>query len=342
MKRTYLLFLFAAVIHCLLSADIKVLSIGIGNYPENSGWQKINSHNDVELIKSNFPGAITIEDCRATYTNISRQLHLLVANANAGDTVIVHFSGHGQQIVTKFSGIEADGVDEALVPYDAAKRKSKAYDGSNHYTDDEFGEDITALRKKVGKAGLVIAVIDACHSDSMDKDADDCKEIYRGTNEIFGAESLPQESIEELKKKYHLHDNSPIENSDDMSNVIFISACRSDQRNYEIVKDGTGYGSLTYFFNLAVSEKGLKDIPDLLTDIYRGMSSEKSLKFHGQLPAVRTTIAWNEPEIKPVIINSLQESSKSNCDFTLLSTIISILLLIIIAAIIAIWKKNRR
>lgn len=341
MKRTYLLFLFAAVIHCLLSADIKVLSIGIGNYPENSGWQKINSHNDVELIKSNFPGAITIEDCRATYTNISRQLHLLVANANAGDTVIVHFSGHGQQIVTKFSGIEADGVDEALVPYDAAKRKSKAYDGSNHYTDDEFGEDITALRKKVGKAGLVIAVIDACHSDSMDKDADDCKEIYRGTNEIFGAESLPQESIEELKKKYHLHDDSPIENSDDMSNVIFISACRSDQRNYEIVKDGMGYGSLTYFFNLAVSEKGLKDIPALLTDIYTGMSSEKSLKFHGQLPAVRTTVAWEEPKVKQLIINTPQKVNPNDEAYPYADLILIISAGIVIF-LIALWTMKRK
>lgn len=340
MKRTCLLFIFAAALHCLLSADIKVLSIGIGNYPENSGWRKINSHNDVELIKSAFPDAITIEDSSATYANIRRQLHLLVSNANVGDTVIVHFSGHGQQIITKFSSKEADGVDEALVPYDAPKCKSKSYNGANHYTDDEFGENIMELRKKVGKAGLVIAVIDACHSDSMDKDADGTNEIYRGTNEIFGSESLPQESIEELKKKYHLHDNSPIESSDKMSNVIFISACRSDQRNYEIIKDGTGFGSLTYFFNLAVKAKGVKDVSALLTDIYDGMSSDKSLKFHGQLPAVRSTIGWKAPEIKQVKID-ISEKVNTNDSIFSHSSLIIIITVIFLTSIIAIWMKKK-
>lgn len=46
---------------------------------------------------------------------------------------------------------------------------------------------------KTGENGFIIAIIDACHSDSMDKDADDSNpSTYRGTDEIFGSHERPR------------------------------------------------------------------------------------------------------------------------------------------------------
>ena len=80
-----------------------------------------------------------------------------------------------------------------------------------------------------------------------------------------------------------------------MSNVVYISACRSDKRNYEVSVDGKGYGSLTYYFCESYRNKGLSDLKELLSELHSGMANDKTLKFHGQLPAIRNTIGWEAP-----------------------------------------------
>lgn len=295
MKRFCLLLVLMLTTYIGIIANVRVLSIGISEYPQSSGWNKINAHNDVELIKFLFPNAALLENATATRFGIERQLKLLVNNVALGDTVIIHFSGHGQQIVTQASIKEADGVDEALVPFDAGKRRTSSYQGENHLTDDVFGNAIDGLRRAVGSNGLVITVIDACHSDSMDKDADGSKKIYRGTDEIFGAENMSDEKIASLRAAYHNQETTSLENSDDKSNVVYIGACRSDQRNYEVSANGKGYGSLTYYFCEAYKNLGLSDLPALLSTIYSGMENDQTLRFHGQVPSIRSTIGWEAP-----------------------------------------------
>lgn len=295
MKRLCLILILALFSHIGLLANVRVLSIGISEYPESSGWNKLNAHNDVLLIKTVFPSAISLEDSQATLSGIKVAISNLSNSVTAGDTIIIHFSGHGQQILTNTSSNEIDGVDEAIVPYDASKRKTISYWGQHHFTDNTFGDSIDRLRRAVGPKGLVIAVIDACHSDSMDKTADEAKEIYRGTDEIFGAENLPDEKIDSLREVYHNQDSSALTTLPDMSNVIYISACRSDQRNYEVVEDGKGYGSLTYYFSEAYRIVGLLDMMEFLTTIYSGMENDKTLHFHGQVPSIRNTIGWEAP-----------------------------------------------
>lgn len=296
MKRHILLFILILSAYIGIIANVRVLSIGISEYPESSGWNKINAHNDVELIMSLFPNASSLENAAATCSEIERQLKALANIATQGDTVIIHFSGHGQQIITQSSSDEADGVDEAIVPFDAGKRKNSSYIGQNHLTDDAFGAAVDDLRRTVGSSGMVIAVIDACHSDSMDKDADGSKEIYRGTDEIFGAECMSDEKIASLREAYHNQDVSDLSVSPGISDVIYLSACRSDQRNYEVTANGKGYGSLTYYFCEAYRDKGILDMSAFLSAIYSGMENDKTLKFHGQLPAIRNTIGWEPPQ----------------------------------------------
>ena len=342
MKRLCLILILALFSYIGLLANVRVLSIGISEYPESSGWNKLNAHNDVLLIKAVFPSAISLEDNQATLYGIKDLLSNLSNTAAKGDTIIIHFSGHGQQILTSTSNDEIDGVDEAIIPYNAGKRMTTSYRGENHLTDNSFGIAIDRLRRTVGPQGLVIAVIDACHSDSMDKTADDAKEIYRGTDEIFGAENLPDEKIDSLREAYHNQDSSALATLPDMSNVIYISACRSDQRNYEVVEDGKGYGSLTYYFSEAYRRVGLLDMMEFLTTIYSGMQNDKTLQFHGQVPSIRNTIGWEAP-VKIIPLEPQPQSPPTTPEGNRITLWIwSLIVLIPLIIVISLWITKKR
>lgn len=298
-----LLLTFGFVLCCLSTlANVRVLSIGISDYPETSGWSKLNAHNDVELIRGIFPDAILLENTSASRSGIEVQLRALASNAAKGDTVIIHFSGHGQQIITQNSTEEVDGVDEAIVPFDAAKRKTSSYKGQNHLTDNVFGEHIDHIRIAVGPSGLVIALIDACHSDSMDRDVNHSGDIYRGTDEIFGSECMSDAEILGLRDTYHNQEDIALTESASMSDVVYLSACRSDKRNYEVVISNKGYGSLSYYFCEAYKNKGFSDLSAFLSAVYSGMENDRTLQFHNQVPSIRNTIGWKAPTkvVRPI------------------------------------------
>lgn len=336
-----------SILLCLFScvcghAKVKVLSIGVSDYPETSGWSKLNAHNDVELMRSIFPGTILLENVSATRSEIQAQLKAFAINAAKGDTVIIHFSGHGQQIITKNSTDEIDGVDEAIVPFDAVKRKTNSYNGQNHLTDDAFGKAIDNIRESVGPSGLVIAVIDACHSDSMDKDANQSGEIFRGTDEIFGSETMSDTEISNIRNAYHNQEKTSLAETSDMSDVIYLSACRSDQRNYEVVIDDNGYGSLTYYFCEEYKNKGISDVPTFLSAIYHGMENNPTLKFHGQVPSIRNTIGWEAPlrvvTPLPKPLNKADDSDRLSHQIVISSIIVACLIIIFIA----LWITRKR
>ncbi|CAN0392663.1 unnamed protein product, partial [Hapterophycus canaliculatus] len=57
----------------------------------------------------------------------------LVADAAAGDSLFMHYSGHGGS-VKDTSGDEADNMDETMVPVD--------YQSSGQITDDEILKEV--------------------------------------------------------------------------------------------------------------------------------------------------------------------------------------------------------
>lgn len=289
-----LVLIFFAVIPAM--SKIKLLTITVADYAPESGWTHINADNDKEIILRQFQTSASItalSEGEATYSNILKHLSKLENNVSQGDTVVVHFSGHGQQIVALNDSDEPDGLDEALVPYDAAKNKSATYDGRHHLRDNEFGSHLDQLRHAVGPQGFVIAIIDACHSDSMNRDAERSDDdIVRGTYEIFG---LTDDEFATFRSRYRNQETTPLAESPDASPIVIVSACRSDQMNYEIKVEGKGYGSLTYYFTEAVVTIGLHNTKEFLDHLYNSMSADKTLKAHGQLPQIRNTIGWNAP-----------------------------------------------
>lgn len=235
MKRPILI--LAALFTILsLGATRRALVIGIGTYPAESGWRTINGDRDIPLVQETLAAngfdakhIAVLKNQQATCAAIKRELERLIAAAQPGDYLYIHFSGHGQQI-TDLNGDEAkDSLDEAWIPYDAQYAYAKGiYEGRNHITDDQLNHYLHRMREKIGSAGKIVVIADACHSGDASRSDDDEEDtlIVRGTSDKF---IIPNPQKQTSAVSY------PIE-------WTFISACQPDKNNYEY----RGNGSLTY------------------------------------------------------------------------------------------------
>lgn len=251
---------------CLISAIAvaqkkHALIFAIGDYPEQGGWGKISSGQDVgyiknTLLKQGFPTTnITIvADSAATKKGIEAALKNLISTVNTNDVVVIHFSSHGEQVADN-NGDEADGYDETIVSFDAALSTNKdaiargsvsktEYEKlqANYFRDDEFGKYIQQIRAKLGKNGDVVVFMDNCHSGTGTRGAAKTRggkpalkpDGYFPVNqqkatEVFGETSTSRG------------------NESDLATYVVISAAQASELNYETTDDNNvGMGSLTY------------------------------------------------------------------------------------------------
>lgn len=295
MKKNLLIILF--VTQCLFSySEKRVLLVGIGHYPKNSGWQEISSTNDIDLLKAMF-SAYNLQillDEEATHEKIKHALKSLCNSIQKGDTILIHFSCHGQQMLPLKDNREVDKLDEALVPYDAHSTCSPAYDGRNHLRDDEMGLLIDSIRKKAGSDGLVLLTIDACFSDSMNKGLPKTKDKYRGGADIFGANNISKDSLNKLLVDRTKEEPETTIKKQGIADILILSACKSYQRNKEVVVRGMGFGSLSYAMYASYKKIGLSNLYKWLDGIYEQM---QELAFT-QTPQIRTTLGYSFPAKK--------------------------------------------
>lgn len=294
-----------------LTAKNKALLIGVSDYPEGSGWCKLNAHNDVTLLREALsPGwdVTVLEDKNATHKGIVNALKKVTRTIAVGDTVLVHFSGHGQQMlpIEEDPLHEPDMLDEAIIPFDAKKSWTPDYTGQNHIRDNEFGALIDGIRNKAGTDGLVIVVLDACHSDSMQKGLDEGKDatlVCRGTPDVFGKVITDAQIIKRFKR-----DTSKIKLNDN-ANVVYLSACQANSRNAEIItKDGVGYGSLSYAVAGALMDGGVRDITAFLDRVIVSMDSLVPY----QQPGIRASFEYHRPPVSKediLVVNSGEDAS---------------------------------
>lgn len=240
---------FLCLVSYTISAQTKrALFVGIDKYVPTGGWTDIHGTNDYKLVKPMLEKAgyadgniHALLNKQAVKTNIVAELKTLTQQSGAGDYVYIHFSCHGQQMIDD-NGDEPDGLDEALIPYDAKRRFTQnEYEGENHLRDDELEILLDNIRAKLGAAGNITVVLDACHSGTATRDADD-GEYYRGTTYIFGPDgSIPAEPQPD-KVNWHFKKDKKL------SNLTVFSACLPNERNSECKIEGEYFGSLTYVF----------------------------------------------------------------------------------------------
>lgn len=263
----------------------RALLVGIADYPEDSGWRKIHSDGDVSLLHDVLSDSFKIETLvngKATYHNIISKLKALEAQTIPNDTVLILLSGHGQQMVAK-GDEEPDSLDEAFIPYDAKANYSETYTGYNHLRDDVISESVNKIRKKAGKNGLVLVLLDACHSGDSYRDSKDSV-FYRGGYPVFSPDTMMREVA-----PHELKDIIRIEGSENLANVLYVSACMSNQLNMEVhVDKEKWYGALSLAFSEAYKTHGLNNLELLCQGIKQNLS--KHNKWHSQSPEFATNI----------------------------------------------------
>ena len=145
------------------------LCIGINNYPGTHMDLQgcVNDANDwaAALGERGFKVAKLLDD-QATKAAMVAAMNDLIGKAGKGDSLVITFSGHGTYQPDE-DGDEADGLDEALCPYDLQTNGAALID-------DEIREIFGAR-----KPGMRIVLIsDSCHSGTVtraakaEKDAD--------------------------------------------------------------------------------------------------------------------------------------------------------------------------
>ena len=234
----------------------RALLVSISRYPDESGWEEIHAANDVLLVRSLLGNCgyrdkdiATLADAQATKQNIIRSLQNLYDATQPGDHVHLHFSCHGQQMMDD-NGDEEDGLDEALIPYDALFWYLPGeYEGENHLRDDELGEWIRRLRRKAGGQGHITVVLDACHSGTGNRlpEADD---YIRGTGYIFA----PDDYVPTPGKHQEL--SLPLKPETGLAPAAVFSACLAEETNFEHFDAHRSryYGLLTFAFCETVRE----------------------------------------------------------------------------------------
>ena len=233
----------------------RALLIGISNYASNpdTGWENLHAANDVRLLAATlqaqqFTDLTLLVDQQATHQHILEEIQALARRTQPGDTLVFHFSGHGQPF-EDLDGDEGtqDGWDESLVPYDAPMLYSPGqYEGEHHITDDQLYQYLLQLRKKAGKKGSVVALIDACYAGSgMRGDEDESPSQEPITHRpivgfcITGYKPFtPARNRQSFRQLPTLPDHAPL---------IAIEAGLPHQKSREIKVGDTFYGPLSYY-----------------------------------------------------------------------------------------------
>ena len=247
---TYLLLLLSLSV---TAQTKRALVIGLGEQ-QDKAWNKINGDKDVPYVQAmlknaGFKSVTTLVNRKATKVGIVGAFKRMIASCKQGDVVYIHYSGHGQQM-TDVHNDEKDGLDECWIPYDAYRKVSKTYHGEKHLTDDELNVYLNAIRHKIGAKGKFLVVLDACHSGDGTRGDDD--EIVRGVEDTLIVDSLNARGLYEvfeMVKSLLMGDNGKQKFINDKAKPlperwITISACRSDQVNFEMKKPTVG--KLTY------------------------------------------------------------------------------------------------
>lgn len=315
------------------------LLVGIGSYPEGSGWCDLSSVEDLQLIASALPSSFDVEnltDGNATKSGIIHSLERLAENTVSGDTIIVHFSAHGQQMLTSDKA-EVDGLDEAIVTYDAQIHESPEYHGEKHFRDDELAGLIDAISLKAGREGLVFVSIDACHSGDMDRGAsDESSIVYRGVEDVFGAENLSESDKIELRNRQYEAQNSQLKRSAGQSKVIYFSACLARQRNRQVEIDGKQFGSLSTAITRSLKQYPMANIEVFLNNIYNVMYELRL----SQTPDARNNFGYKAP-VRDNIPSCESAESESNPTKWILWIGGGIVAIVLLFLVVVLWRKKK-
>ncbi|MCB6179593.1 caspase family protein [Rhodobacter sp. Har01] len=130
----------------------------------------------------------------ATLAAIREAFAKVAAEAQPGDFVYLHFSGHGTQAPATNDDTELDGLDELFLPVDIGKWNDGVGTVQNALVDDEIGQMIDAIR---AKGADVWVVFDSCHSGTATRavEADDEVRTRQLDPSVLGMDPAAMEDV---------------------------------------------------------------------------------------------------------------------------------------------------
>lgn len=254
-----IIFLFASVITAG-AITRRALVFGLGKQ-EDTRWSKIHGDNDVLYVKQmlyrmGYTDIKTLTNEEATKQGMVDAFVDLALRCRRGDEVYIHYSGHGQ-LMTDLDGDEAlkwnnshAAWDEAWIPYDAYMTYGQEDHGEKHFCDDEVMLFLQAIRRRIGRHGRLVVVVDACHSGDATAIGEEEEECVRGVDTKFSIPRDPNAPQVEIRVE---------------ENWRTVSACKPHQLSTEIKERQVG--KLTFaLFSLKVSpfEKDNEELEQML------------------------------------------------------------------------------
>lgn len=269
----------------------RALFIGI-NYKGQKGELR-GCINDVKNIRnfleSNYPldetKVLTDHDGAdpselPTRANILQGFKWLRANAKAGDSLILHYSGHGGS-QKDTDGDEEDGMDETLCPVDYAK--------AGIIVDDEVHD---VLVRGLPKGVRLTAIMDCCHSESMldlpysynvsgdleiienNRAKGISKLVATGVRYIMdGNKAVLMKSVTQGFKQFMNGDDKSsdaaarqktIDTRSTEADVVSFSGCMDNQTSADATIGGEATGAMTYALIQSLKEAHVMEYTDLL------------------------------------------------------------------------------
>jgi metacaspase-1 len=223
----------------------KAICIGINNYP-GTGMDLSGCVNDAKdwakMLKSRGFSVSTLLDDKATGAMMRKAFTNLIAQTKANDTIVVQYSGHGTYVPDK-NGDEADGRDEALVPYDIMT--------NGPLIDDE----IYSIFRKKATGSKIIFISDSCHSGTVLRAFGGC-DVLEGMKKKFMPPRVFMKDTD-LPLESHMVEN--ISEDDvgfrDISGVLLLLAgCQDIQYSIDGIFGGRPNGAFTYFALKALAQ----------------------------------------------------------------------------------------
>lgn len=214
----------------------RALLIGISDYQHQNVWPKLpGSLQDTRCVREFLtdphgsiklkPEAVTVIDQQhSTRAAIEEALEQLSREARPGETIYLHYSGHGGLLPSESSG-ESDSLDECLVPIDAPDFRSREFP-AKVIRDKWLAAYLDRLADRVrqdGQPGSVLCVLDCCHSGGMSRAPGRLLRQAVGATAYFGAKTAPRETVS--RRATH-------------PGWVMLSACRYDQAAEETEQGG--------------------------------------------------------------------------------------------------------
>lgn len=218
----------------------KALLVGINKYPDprNDLRGCVNDILDMENFIAQKNKVYATENIKkltdkdATKKGIVANIKWLMEGAQAGDSLLFHYSGHGSQIPTHNMPLEKDGLDEIICPYDYDGREETAL------RDKEFALLFAGIPEGVH----FVWISDSCHAEDLSRDPfQGVEKHYRYFNTL--KPKTNEASLLEEGPSDTLYQNTIVK----PLNGALLSACASHELSADAYINNRFNGAFTYY-----------------------------------------------------------------------------------------------